>query len=168
MLGGCSGMARTSSAAALLHVCLQDLHAGKAMQADPLRRLAAAATEPALAALIADEEARTRTQRARLEGLADLAAAPENLWMKGVLDDAERDTRSHQPGRLLDIAIVGAIRKAKAAEIVSSETAIVLAAGAAPELLAALRANWREEAASDAALRERLITLADATADLFA
>ena len=45
--------------------------------------------------------------------------------MAGIADDARRDTKSVEKGPLLDAAIVGAIRKAKAAQIVSYDTAIV-------------------------------------------
>lgn len=151
---------KTASRAALLHVALQDLHAGKAMQVDRLGDIVEAASDPALRALLAEEIARAGVQGERLAGLADVAGAPENLWMKGVLDDAGRDAQSHQHGAIRDIALVGAIRKAKAAEIVSTETALALAAAEAPEMRAALEANRHEEIASDAALRETLAALA--------
>lgn len=153
-------MNRTPSAAALLHVALQDLHAGKAMQAERFGAIAGAARDPALRAVLAEEIVRAGAQAKRLATLTDVGGAPENLWMKGVLDDAARDARSHQPGAILDIALVGAIRKAKAAEIVSTETALSLAAREAPAMLPALEANCEEEITTDRALRERLSVLA--------
>jgi ferritin-like metal-binding protein YciE len=48
--------------------------------------------------------------------------------MAGVADDARRDTKSVEKGPLLDAAIIGAIRKAKAAQIVSYDTAVAVAA----------------------------------------
>lgn len=160
-------MTRTASAAALLHVCLQDLHAGKAMQADRLRVLVEAVDDGELRAILTNEVERAATQRDRIAALADVSGAPENLWMKGILDDAERDTKSHQPGRLLDLAVIGAVRKAKAAEIVSSETALALAAHQAPAMEESLGANRAEEIATDRGLRARLLALADVTRDLF-
>lgn len=160
-------MTRTASAAALLHVALQDLHASKAMQVARLGGLIAAVRNAELTALLTAERTRAEAQCDRLAGLSDVRGAPENLWMKGVLDDAERDTESHEPGRLIDIAVIGAVRKAKAAEIVSSETAIALAAAEAPAMVEALRTNRAEEIASDRALRERLLALTDGAADLF-
>jgi ferritin-like metal-binding protein YciE len=81
--------------------------------------------------------------------------------MAGILDDAERDTRATQPGRLLDIALVGAIRKAKAAEIVSSETAMALAEALSDATIAtAVSANRAEEIATDRALKDVLVRLA--------
>lgn len=160
-------MTRTASAAALLHVCLQDLHAGKAMQVERLGVLVEAVQDGDLKAVLRSEISQVVEQRDRLAALADVSGAPTNLWMKGVLDDAERDTQSHQPGRLLDIAAIGAVRKAKAAEIVSSETAITLAANEASALLAVLQSNREEEIATDRALRARLLALAGVADDLF-
>jgi hypothetical protein len=160
-------MTRTASAAALLHVALQDLHAGKAMQVERLGVLVEAVRDAELKALLADEAGSAGIQRDRLAALADVSGAPENLWMQGVLNDAERDTESHQPGLLVDVAVIGAVRKAKAAEIVSSETAIVLAASEAPAMVEALRANRAEEIATDRALRERLLALTGGSVDLF-
>lgn len=51
-----------------------------------------------------------------------------NLWMKGILDDAERDIEMIDRGRLLDIALVGAIQKALASCDVSFDTALAVAA----------------------------------------
>lgn len=152
-------MTGTASTAALLHVALQDLHAGKRMQAERLGRIGEAADDATLRTLIAEEAARAARQAVRLEALADPRGAPANLWIGGVLDDAERDASSHQHGRVRDIALVGAIRKAKAAEIVSGETALALAASVAPTMLDALEANLAEEIATDRALRDRLDAL---------
>ena len=153
-------MAKTSSFPALLHVALQDLHAGKLAQADRLPALAAAARDPALRALIEAEVGRAREGARRLEGVASDLSGPANLWIAGILDDAERDARSHQPGSVLDVALVGAVRKAKAAEAVSSETAIALArASGAAAIGEAAAANHAEEVATDGALRDLLDAL---------
>ena len=96
----------------------------------------------------------------RLEGVASDLSGPANLWIAGILDDAERDARSHQPGSVLDVALVGAVRKAKAAEAVSSETAIALArASGAAAIGEAAAANHAEEVATDGALRDLLDAL---------
>jgi ferritin-like metal-binding protein YciE len=151
-----AGMTRTASAAALLHAAIQDLHAGKRLQAGRLPALADAAGDP-LAALLRAEADRAAAQAARLEATGLDPSGPANLWMAGILDDATRDSRSHQPGRLLDIALVGAVRKGKAAEIVSGETALALAAETGDAAIAAaVRANYDEEVAADRALRALL------------
>lgn len=153
-------MARTASRAALLHVAVQDLHAGKLAQAERLPGLAAAARDPALRELISAEAARAGLQATRLAQAGGDMSGPKNLWMNGVLDDAERDTRTHQPGPLLDIALAGAVRKAKAAEIAAAETAVALAQAEGLAVVAEAAASDRAEAvASDRALKERLAAL---------
>jgi ferritin-like metal-binding protein YciE len=145
-------MTQTASAASLLHAACQDLHAGKRLQVERLPKIADAAGE-ALAQLIRDETARAEAQARRIEAAGVDTAGPRNLWMAGVLDDAERDSRSHQAGRLRDIALVGALRKGKAAEIVSGDTALALAAETGDAGLAeVVAANRAEEIATDRAL----------------
>jgi ferritin-like metal-binding protein YciE len=152
-------MGQTASAAALLHAALQDLHAGKRLQQQRLPALVETAGEE-LAALLTREMQLAGEQAARLEALGLDTAGPGNLWMAGILDDADRDSRSHQAGRLRDIALVGAVRKGKAAEIVSSETAIALAAETGDQAAdAAARANRADEIASDRALAVLLARL---------
>lgn len=153
-------MTRTASRAALLHVALQDLHAGKRAQGERLPALADAARDPELRALLTAEVDRVAAQAERLAEAGGDMGGPENLWIAGILDDAERDARSHQPGPLLDIALLGAVRKAKAAEIVSGETALALArAEGQAAIAAAAAANCEEEIAADRALKERLAAL---------
>ena len=99
------------------------------------------------------------TQTARIAAAVDVTD-PENLWLNGILNDGERDTRPTQPGRLLDIALIGAIRKAKAAEIMPSETVIALARDLGNSALLNLAAaNHAEEIATDRVLKARLTAL---------
>lgn len=154
-------MTSIASRPSLLHAAIQDLHAGKLDAAKRLPTLADGARDEALATLLREEAARAGAHAARLAGLGATADGPANLWMRGILDDAERDTRQTEPGRLLDIALIGAVRKAKAAEIVSSETAIALAAAIGDAgARAAIEANWRDEIACDEGLKRRLDALA--------
>lgn len=153
-------MAVSRSAPALLHVALDDLHAGKRAQAARLAALARHCTDAPLATLLAEEAARAGEQAARIRAVAPALSDQTNLWIGGILDDAERDTRQTQPGDLLDVALVGAIRKAKAAEIVSSETALALAGQVdADAIHAAIAANRADEVATDRRLKERLVAL---------
>lgn len=157
-------MTTTDSAAALLRVAIQDLHAGKRAFASRMPALCERMTDAALVEGMRREVERALGQAARLEATGVDVAGPKNLWMSGILDDAERDARTTQPGMLLDIALIGAIRKGKAAEIVSSETAIALARRVEqPALAEALGGNRREEIETDALLRERLEAIADAS-----
>jgi ferritin-like metal-binding protein YciE len=153
-------MTRTASHAALLRIALQDLHAGKVLLERRLPGLRDAASTPALGEEIVRLIAEAGTQAARLAALGLDTDAPKNLWMTGILDDADRDADSHQSGPILDIALVGAVRKAMAAQIVSSETASALAeqAGLA-DVAAATNANHGEETAADARLRALLMAL---------
>jgi ferritin-like metal-binding protein YciE len=158
-------MAKTSTAPALLHVALQDIHAGKAAQADRLPAIASKCSDPALVALVRAEAERAHAQAERIRGAGVDIEGPENLWMTGILDDAERDTRATEHGRLLDVALIGALRKGKAAEIVSSETAIALAREIGDDaLLAVASANHAEENESDRLLKARLDALTGASA----
>ena len=153
-------MTKTASRAALLHVAVQDLHAGKREQAHRLPGIAQPARDPVLRDLLLAEIVRVGTQAARLAEAGGDMDGPANLWIAGILDDAERDAGSHEPGPLLDVALVGAVRKAKAAEIVSAETALALArADGLHAIEAAVIANRAEEVASDRALKERLAAL---------
>ena len=149
-------MGRTASKAALLHVALQDLRAGKASLAERLPAIADAAADARLAASLSEEVALAEAAGRRLAEIGG-GGGPDNLWMAGILDDADRDARSHQPGAILDIALIGAVRKAKAAEIVSFETAIALAGPTMAETLSSLR---EDAIVTDHRLRALLLALA--------
>jgi ferritin-like metal-binding protein YciE len=149
-------MTLIASQASLLHA-VQDLHAGKTDAVERLPAIAAQAHDAELAALLGDEAGRAERQAARLTAAGINPSGPANLWMAGILNDAERDGRSTDPGALLDVALIGAIRKAKAAEIVSSDTALALARATGDDTLAAVvAANQAEEVATDRRLRAAL------------
>jgi ferritin-like metal-binding protein YciE len=147
-------MTSTASAAALLHVALQDLHAGKMEQVRRLPAISAGCSDAVLAECLRTEAANVAVQAERLLKVGGDMEGPSNLWMRGILNDAERDARHTQRGRLLDIALTGAIRKAKAAEIVSSETAQGLATGLGlDDISLAVEANRQDEIAADRRLK---------------
>lgn len=155
-------MTRIGSAPALLHAALQDIHAGLRDQA---ARLPDVAHDAALRTLLAEAKRGSGELADRLEHEGLSPNGPDNLWMGGVLDDAERDARSTQPGRLLDIALAGAIRKGKVAESAACDTALALAEGAGQvALIATVKVIRAEAARADAALLaviRRLATDAD-------
>ncbi|OWK32730.1 DUF892 family protein [Sphingomonas mucosissima] len=153
-------MSLTASRAALLHIALQDLRAGKQLLVERLPPLAHAATDSGLRDVIERDSVNARHHAARLDDMSDLQGAPANLWMSGILDDADRDARSHQRGPIRDIALIGALRKAKAAEIVSIETAMALAGSESPAMLPALSANYAEDRAIEAQLAQLLAGIA--------
>lgn len=121
-------MSRIATYDELLTVCIQDLHHGEAMLADALPKIAEAANDPVLRALFDRVAADAATAADLLAETGRHAGGSRNLWMSGILDDARRDTRATAAGPLLDTALVGAIRKAKAAQIVSYDTAVAVAA----------------------------------------
>jgi ferritin-like metal-binding protein YciE len=106
------------------------------------------ANAPKLAVALRDAREQADAAIATLAETGRHEGGARNLWMAGIADDARRDTRSVERGPLLDAAIIGAIRKAKAAQIVSYDTAIAVAA--------ALRQVEIEEAM--AAIRKAAVT----------
>ena len=153
-------MADTESKDDLLQACIQDLHAARRVAAERLPGIAAAAggeLAPVLRTIRDDFAAEAE----QLEATDHDLDGPENLWMAGIMDDAERDTRSIEAGVLLDIAIVGAVRKAIAADAVSLETALALANSLAkPEIAERVQAMRERRRAADEVLREALEALA--------
>lgn len=118
-------MASTESKAGLLQACIQDLHAARRVAAERLPRIAEHAGQglaPILHELARDLAAEARA----LEATGHDLDGPENLWMVGIMDDGERDTRSIVRGPLLDTALIGAVRKGVAADGVSLETAVAV------------------------------------------
>lgn len=81
-----------ASRAALLHAAVADLHAGKLDAAERLPTLADKAG-PELAPALRAEAGRANVQGQRLAALGVSPDGPENLWISGILDDAERDAR---------------------------------------------------------------------------
>jgi hypothetical protein len=120
-------MGLTATCPDLLEVCIQDLHAGRKLATAKLPEVAKHASPP-LAAIVSALCDDLVGEAKQFEQTDKDLQGPENLWMAGIMDDAVRDTESVEPGPLLDTAIVGAIRKALAADEVSLETASVLAA----------------------------------------
>ena len=146
-------MSKTGSREELLEVCIRDLHAGRRLAAERLPCVAEQAG-PALTPVVEGLVRALRAEAGEFETLGIDLDGPPNLWMAGIMDDSERDTRSTVQGRLLDIAIIGAVRKAVAADAVSLETALALAEWLArrslAEMLAAMRQRCRD---TDGALR---------------
>jgi len=153
-------MSKTASKEELLEVCVQDLHAARKLAAERLPCVAGEAGE-ALAPVIETLVGQLEAEAEQFESMGfDLDGDP-NLWMAGIMDDAERDTRSIEPGALLDTAIIGAVRKAVAADGVSLETALALANAQAMQAIAEqVQAMCRRCDATDLALRNLLLETA--------
>ena len=125
-------MDEVRSLRALLIDCVRDLREGEAATLERLGRIGDAVRAPSLKQAFAERLTGARERAAVLEGIATAletsSRGPDNIWMSGMLEDAERDTKTVEPGPLLDAALVGAVRKMIAASVVSYETAIAVAA----------------------------------------
>lgn len=124
-------MAQVDNPTALLVMALQDLYDGEQAMAQRLPVVRDHVRTPALRSWIKEYAVRSHRQRDRLADIArSLDAEPQgdsNIWLRAILDDADNDASSIAAGPLRDTALVGALRKAKQAERVSYETAMVLA-----------------------------------------
>lgn len=157
-------MGKATDARGVLVMAVQDLHNGECALVERLPKIRAEVADSAFAAEIAADADRSARQRERLERIADAlgekAEAESNVWLRAILDDADNDIASIAKGRWRDVALVGALRKAKQAERVSYETAIALAARCGmADAAADLTAIRDEEQAADETLARLLAKL---------
>lgn len=152
-------MSKTGTREELFTACIQDLHAGERLLIERLPGVVEHVRDAKLRELLEKQVDQSESQAERLRAAGEDVDGPPNLWMAGILDDAERDTRSIVAGPLLDVALIGAIRKAKASEIVSYETAVATAEALRNPAATICAAILEEERAADAALQARLIAL---------
>lgn len=147
-------MAEVEDRRALLLMALRDLYDGECVMAERLPKVRGDARDEVLRDCIHRDVQTSESQRQRLEAIAgDLgepAGGQENIWLRAILDDAANDAETIAAGPLRDIALTGALRKAKQSERVSYETALVLAdAMGLAEAAQSLRAIRAEEQAAD-------------------
>lgn len=152
----------------LLTDALQDLHDAELALVERLPGIADHASDAAFRAQLDDIALQSDDQRRRLANLLERRGeeveGASNIWLRAILDDAKRDCDMVASGNLLDIALVGAIRKGKQAERVSYETAIALAEALAASDATTLESMRDEEFAADARLAECLPRLCQAAA----
>ena len=144
----------------LLIDCVQDLHGDEIETVEIYPLVIEAASSPGLRAALQEHREQSREQARRLERVAEAlstsAEGPACLWAGGILGDAKRDTETVTPGPLLDVALIGAIRKLEQSEVVSYETALAVArAMGLADAARLLEQTHGEEKAMDA----RLLTL---------
>ena len=142
----------------LFAAAVGDLADGKEQLAAALGDVRAAVRDPALLSLIDRLIAGLDRQIERLSPGVTGEGQP-CLWMEGIIADAQRDAETQPEGRLCDIALAGALRKAAAASRVSTETALLLAPDNAAALIPALALNHGEERLLEAALGNRIAAL---------
>ena len=153
-------MSDTKTKAQLLQACIQDLYAARQVAVERMPCVIGEAG-PELAARLDDLRTSYAEQAEQFEGTDISLDGPENIWMAGVMDDAERDTRSIAHGVLLDTALIGALRKGVAADSVSLETAIEVARSLGREDVAELTQRMRERSGDhDGRLRALLQEIA--------
>lgn len=160
-------MAKVTSLGDLLVTCLQDLRKGEAETLDRFPAVIDAVRDPATRLAMQD---RLSNARLRAEALDAVGAAlnvdpmgDENIWMDGMLSDAEGDMKTEAPGPLLDLALIGAVRKMTGASLVSYETALAVAQRLQhSEAAAAFGEAQRQEREADEALRASLFAIAAA------
>lgn len=144
----------------LLTLCIQDLAEGRRQSADQLPDIAARAGAD-LRLVLEDIAINHAADIAIFRQLGMATTGPDNLWMQGIMADARRDTTSTDDGPLRDIALVGAVRKAVMADLVSLETARALADTLDQHDLAAALAAMHDQARDfDARLHELLHQMA--------
>lgn len=120
-------MAETNSAEALLNAALQDMRAANDLLIAHLPRICAHVSDRELRGCFDRLLLVTGEHREALMAIGGSEGGPQCLWMKGVVDDADRDAATVAPGPLLDTALIGAIRKGLVAIAAAHETAIALA-----------------------------------------
>lgn len=145
----------------LLETCIKDLHSAERQSVERSAPIVAAVGDGELSTCLEANVEQSRRQAERLERAAMAIGAdadgPECIWTTGVFDDADHDVETIAAGPLLDIALIGAIRKGKQAEVVSYETAIHIArALGQSEAVALLEETHREEKQTDAVLHALL------------
>lgn len=163
-------MADVETPAALLVMAIRDLHDGEAAMASRLGTLRTKLDDTMLREIVRDEEHASVRRGDALAAIAqDLDADPGeaiNIWMRAILDDADNDEATIARGRLRDIAVAGALRKAKQSQRVSYETAIALARGLRMlDAAASLSAMVEAAQAADDALGDALRRLSAAAVE---
>ena len=142
----------------LLAVCLQDLADGYRQISDRMGALVEASQSLQLRSALSAVESGAAVRLRRLKALDYSLDGAENLWMAGIVADACRDIRTIATGHLLDIALIGAVRKALAAEEVSTETALVVADRLSKrDVVDTLRRNAEQLSSEDSRLQRLLV-----------
>ena len=143
----------------LLDVALEDLRQGRLVIASRLPEVAAATSDTETRAVFHQMVERTKEQS---DTLAQMLRDPDgepNLWAGGIMDDAYRDVASTAAGLARDVALIGALRKFLAADIVSLETAIALVQHEESDGGEVLEAFCQEAREMDHLLRQQLVDL---------
>ena len=146
----------TSTMGRLFQVAIRDLWEGRELVRLHMPRIAQGASDRPTRALLIDLAKASVIEMVRLAEIVDDPKGDPNLWVQGILRDADRDINSNVAGPVRDVALIGAIRKLVAADAVSIATAILLAPDTVEQLLQNLH---RDAVKRDAALKQKLASL---------
>lgn len=150
----------TTTPKELLTVALQDLREGRREVAGRLPDVALATSDSKTRSAFDRLSTRASDEMGTLAGFLREPVGEPNLWAGGIMDDASRDVASTAEGPVRDIALIGAIRKFLAADIVSLETAVALAEREDDRQMSDALQTLRQHASDlDHVLRERLVPL---------
>lgn len=117
----------TSRLDELLIVALQDLREARTVVVERMPQIVSATSDRATSSAFEELIARAQSELATFAQILSNPEGEPNLWAGGILDDASRDVASNEAGPVRDVALIGAIRKLLASDIVSLETAMALA-----------------------------------------
>ncbi|MDG5750310.1 hypothetical protein P8R33_04240 [Qipengyuania sp. XHP0211] len=149
----------TTNFGQFLRVALDDLREGRRSLARRLQEVAVATNDVATKETFRNLIARSSEESSILGQMLGEPDGQPNLWANGIMDDALRDIESTAQGRARDVAVIGAIRKFLAADIVSLETAIALDQHEGAAKNQTLNAFRQQAQDMDHLLRERLAEL---------
>ncbi|WP_298813861.1 DUF892 family protein [uncultured Sphingomonas sp.] len=158
-------MPEVSSLHGLMVTCLRDLRKG---EEETLKRFPAVLNAVRDSATQLAMQQRLSDARERASLLDDLGRTleinpmgDENIWMDGMLTDAEGDMETEEPGPLLDLALIGAVRKMVNASLVSYETAVAVSDRLQlADAAATFRTAHKHEHDAEQALRAALFDVA--------
>jgi hypothetical protein len=150
---------QTRTREGLLIVALQDLWQARCVVRDHMKAIEQATVDPETRAVFEEIRTAATGEQAILCELASGPGDTPNLWARGIIDDAHRDVATTAEGPVRDIALIGAIRKLLAADIVSLETAIQLGARDGPDFADPIARIQSAACERDQCLRARLQAL---------
>ncbi len=150
---------------ALLVVALQDLREARGVVVERMPQIVTATRDPATRSVFDELIARSDGELTTFSRILKNPNGEPNLWAGGILDDACRDVASNEAGPVRDVALIGAIRKLLASDIVSLETAMALSLSEDGDTTAAIAEMHRASTAANDRLGLQLQRIAGASAE---
>ncbi|MBB3764714.1 DUF892 family protein [Sphingomicrobium lutaoense] len=124
-------MAMVDTTRSLLMMALQDLCDGERQMAERLPEVRGWLASEIMQSIVEEDARRSAEQRDAFAHFIEQVDASRgeanNIWVNAILEDARNDAETIVRGPLRDVALAGALRKAKQSQRVSYQTAIALA-----------------------------------------